>query len=79
MPRAQAGISCEACGAMSVRLLVWALAIQLLLAAAFTYFAVTGFPFLPDEPATERPADCGKGARAGRSASGASTSRTPCR
>jgi hypothetical protein len=41
---------------MSVRLLVWALVVQLLLAAVFTYFAVTGFPFLPDESSDEPPA-----------------------
>lgn len=36
---------------MSVRLLVWALALQLLLAGLLIYFAVTGFPFLPSHGA----------------------------
>jgi hypothetical protein len=65
---------------MSVRVLIWALIAQLLLAAVFLYFALTGFPFLPDEPAgrDERPA-CRELPRESRSASEASRSRTPCR
>ncbi len=64
---------------MSVRLLVWALVVQLLLAAVFVYFAVTGFPFLPHAAAPDRPHHCRELSRTGRSGSAASTSRTPCR
>ncbi|MGB2712333.1 MAG: hypothetical protein WBC33_12565 [Conexibacter sp.] len=65
---------------MPVRLLVWALVVQLLLAGVFVYFAVTGFPFLPDAPPTaqERPA-CRELATAGRPASEANRLRTRCR
>jgi len=63
---------------MSVRLLVWALIVQLLLAGVFVWFAVTGFPFLPDEPAPT-PACRELPTRGSRSASEASRSRTRCR
>jgi hypothetical protein len=55
---------------MSARVLVWVLAVQLLLAAIFAYFAITGFPFLPHHAA------CTTTATASRCGQAASTSRT---